>query len=145
VKNAQQRLRSGPGQNYGNLHTYTQGAIFTITGKDATGQWIQVTAPDGQVGWMFAPDMKINLAIADIPVVAAPPSPTPPPTPKPTQKPALKPTVPPPPPTDTPLPPPPPTDTPPPPPPPPPTETPTEKPKEDQPKPKPKATKTPRP
>jgi serine/threonine protein kinase/uncharacterized protein YraI len=142
VANPQQRLRSGPGQNYDNLRTYTQGAAFTITGKNATGDWIQITAPDGQAGWMFAPDMQINLPISDIPIVAAPPSPTAPPTRKPTQKPAPKPTVPPPP-TETPLPPPPaPTDTPPPP---PPTETPTEKPKEDQPKPKPKATKTPRP
>jgi len=144
VRNAQQRLRSGPGQNYDNLQTFTQGAIFTITGKDATGEWIQVTAPDGQSGWIFASDMQINLPIADIPVVAAPPSPTPPPTPKPTRKPTPKPTAPPPP-TETPVPPPPPpteTPVPPPPPPPPPTETPTEKPKDDQPKPKP--TRTPR-
>jgi hypothetical protein len=91
VTNTQQRLRSGPGQNYANLGTYTQGATLTITGKDATGAWIQVTAPDGKIGWMLASDMQINLAMSDIAVVAAPPSPTSAPTPKPKPKPTLTP------------------------------------------------------
>jgi serine/threonine protein kinase len=93
VTNAQQRLRSGPGQNYANLRTYTQGATFSVTGKDPSGEWIQVTAPDGQIGWMLAADLQLNRALSDIPTVEAPPSPTPPPTPKPTRRPAPKPTA----------------------------------------------------
>jgi serine/threonine protein kinase len=89
----QQRLRSGPGQNYVILANYTQGTAFTITGKDVAGEWLQVQAADGQVGWMFAANLQINLNLADIAVVEAPPSPTPPPTRKPTPKPAPKPTA----------------------------------------------------
>jgi len=91
VTSTQQRLRGGPGQNYAILGAFTQGTTLTITGKDATGAWIQVAAPDGQTGWMLAANMQINLALSDIAVVAAPPSPTSAPTPKP--KPKLSPTL----------------------------------------------------
>ena len=94
-------LRAGPGQGYATTGSYAQGTALQITGKDATGAWIQVSAPDGRTGWMLAEYLRINVDLAGVPVVDAPPTPTLRPTLKPTAAPAIQPTEAPPPPPPT--------------------------------------------
>jgi hypothetical protein len=85
---AQLRLRAGPATNYSLLQTYPQGTALAVLGKDAGGAWLNVRAPDGQIGWMRASDLQINIALDALPIAEAPPSPTPPP---PTRPPTARP------------------------------------------------------
>jgi serine/threonine-protein kinase len=153
-------VRTGPGELYPVVGSYPRGTALKVTGKQANGGWLQIEAPDGRVGWMLSNFLQVNLNLAEVPAVEAPPPPPtatrrPTPRPQPTAVPApppAEPTQPPPaePPTQ---PPPPPAEPPTQPPPPPPTEDrdepdepdkppPTKRP--DPPTPRPAPTKTPR-
>jgi uncharacterized protein YraI len=87
-------MRSGPSQQYDVLGTYEPGAVFTPLGRNDDGTWLQVHAPDGQIGWMLAQYLQLNVALDDLPVVAAPPTPTPRPTARPTVRPTARPQAP---------------------------------------------------
>lgn len=81
-------MRSGPGTIYPSVGVYAQGIALKIVGKEVTNGWLQVKAPNGQVGWMSIALLRVNLDLSTVALVAAPPTPTlkPPvytPTPKP--------------------------------------------------------------
>ena len=82
------RLRAGPATNYASQASYPQGTALTVLGKEPTGVWLNVRAPDGQTGWMRASELQVNIALDALPITEAPPSPTsPPPTRQPTARP----------------------------------------------------------
>jgi len=70
-------LRSGPGTEYPILGNYPQGTALRVLGKEPEGKWLKVRAPDGKEGWMLADYLVVNLALAKVPVVEIPPTPTP--------------------------------------------------------------------
>jgi serine/threonine protein kinase/uncharacterized protein YraI len=109
---AKVNLRKGPATGFSSLGIYEQGTALHVTGKAPAGDWIRVETPDRQAGWMLAKNVQLNMDLAGVPVVAAPPAPTARPTPKPssTAPPSPQPTLAAP--TDTPPPPPSPTETP---------------------------------
>jgi hypothetical protein len=78
-------LREGPGSEYPSLGNYTQGTQLGVIGRTRDGQWLQVTAPDGTLGWIVAQYVQLNRASGSVPVVGVPsPQPTEaPPTPPP--------------------------------------------------------------
>jgi uncharacterized protein YraI len=48
-------IRSGPGTEYEILATLPEGSVVGFTGfTDATGEWVQVDAADGPLGWVVA-------------------------------------------------------------------------------------------
>jgi hypothetical protein len=94
-------LRNGPDTAFSSLGLYDQGVILDVIGKEPTGQWLQVRTPDDRVGWMSAERLRLNIALADVPIVEAPPTPTlqptrRPPTPRPQAQPQPTPVPPPP-------------------------------------------------
>jgi len=82
VNISQLNLRSGPDTRFPSLGLYTQDTTLQVVGKEPAGQWLQVQTPDNRTGWMLATNLRLNIPLADVPVVAAPPLPTSPPTPK---------------------------------------------------------------
>jgi uncharacterized protein YraI len=55
VTQANLNLREGPGIEHEILATLPRGAVVGFTGfSDATGQWVQVDAADGPIGWVAA-------------------------------------------------------------------------------------------
>src|SRR5262249_44549717 len=95
-------LRNGPDTSFLSLGVYAQGAALHVTGKTPAGDWVRVEAPDGTIGWMVARNLLLNIDLAGVAVVEAPPTPTLPPTPTPRPTPKPRPTAPP---TETPAPP----------------------------------------
>ena len=83
-------LRAGPGQAYAALASYSAGSALKPLGRNADQTWVQVETSNGRVGWMAAEFLRLNVALADLPVVAAPP-----PTATPTRRPIARPTAPP--------------------------------------------------
>jgi formylglycine-generating enzyme required for sulfatase activity len=68
-------LRAGPGTNYDRLASYASGTALAVTGKTATGDWLQVQAPDGVTGWMADSVLEVNADLEQVAVAAAPPTP----------------------------------------------------------------------
>ena len=83
VNVAQLKLRSGPGEVYPVVAQYTQGTPLYVLGKDPSGTWLKVQAPDDRVGWIFTEFLQINIALPDVPIGEVPPRPTARPTPRP--------------------------------------------------------------
>ncbi len=83
-------LRAGPGQAYAALASYSAGSALKPLGRNADQTWVQVETSNGRVGWMAAEFLRLNVVLADLPVVAAPP-----PTATPTRRPIARPTAPP--------------------------------------------------
>jgi protein kinase-like protein/SH3 domain-containing protein len=94
IANARLNLRSGPSTEYVILGRYAAGTSLTPRGRNSAGTWVQVESPDGQVGWMIAESLQINVALADLPLAAALPPPTPRPTLRPTPRPKPRPQLP---------------------------------------------------
>jgi hypothetical protein len=88
---AQLRLRAGPSTNYGVQRIYPQGTQLVVLGKLPDGVWLNVRAPDGQIGWMRTSDLQVNIALDTVPIAEAPPSPTLSPTRRPTARPTVAP------------------------------------------------------
>lgn len=47
-------LRMGPGLNYPVIGRVKSGTQFSVQGRSSDAAWLQVTAPDGQIFWIFA-------------------------------------------------------------------------------------------
>ncbi|MFN8445060.1 MAG: SH3 domain-containing protein [Caldilineaceae bacterium] len=61
-------LRKGPGTDFeisGNIPTNTP---LTIFGRNEAGDWVQVRLPDRTGGWMEVSNLRVNVAVASIPV-----------------------------------------------------------------------------
>lgn len=87
-------VRGGPGTNYAVIGRLTAGQQFTITGRNASGDWLQFNF-NGQTGWVSASLVQATGSLAAVAVVQAPPPPTLAPTRTPTPTPRLlvKPTL----------------------------------------------------
>lgn len=67
-------VRSGPGISYPIVTKATAGDVFTVIGRDAGGDWLQVdppTAPKAE-GWVAASYLTVSGPLTAVPVVAAP-------------------------------------------------------------------------
>jgi len=83
VNQQQLNLRAGPSQAYAIVAVYVQGTTLKVIGKEQSGEWLQVQAPDSKVGWMSAALLQVNIPLINIPLATVPtlrPRPTPKPT-----------------------------------------------------------------
>lgn len=60
-------LRLGPGTADAILGQYDQTTVFVASGAAPGRQWVYVTAPDGQTGWLYAELLNLGDALADLP------------------------------------------------------------------------------
>ena len=72
--NGDMNVREGPGTGYPRVGGATAGQEFSITGKNADGDWWQIDF-ESQNGWVFAPFVTATGA-EEVPVVAAPAPPS---------------------------------------------------------------------
>lgn len=92
-------IRRGPGTSYGVVGTASAGEQYTVTGRNAAGDWWQISY-NGKRAWVYAPLVESE-ATDDVRAVSAPPTATRTPTPKPsptatrTRTPTPRPTAPP--------------------------------------------------
>lgn len=76
-------IRSGPGTEYEILATLPEGSVVGFTGfTDGTGEWVQVDAADGPLGWVAARYLSnipegLQIRPADVPEVEAGAEPAP--------------------------------------------------------------------
>lgn len=65
-------LRSGPSTAVPRLTVVTRGMQLTVTGQTGSCAWLQVTAPDGQRGWVSGDPQFVTLSAAcgEIPAVS---------------------------------------------------------------------------
>jgi len=77
-------LRSGPGVVYDILGVLKRGDCLKVIGRNLAGDWLKVICPDEREGWILCSLLQVNVDVADVPVVQAPPTPTPLYTPTPT-------------------------------------------------------------
>jgi hypothetical protein len=80
-------LRSGPSTDYEILRVLKQGDPLKIGGRNLIGDWLKVTAPDEQEGWVAASYLEIKIPLAGMALVLTPtpvhtPTPTLTPTPE---------------------------------------------------------------
>lgn len=68
-------LRAGPGTIYPVRDSYARGTPLAVLGKNPTGDWLQVKAPDGKTGWMATSLLQINLSLSRVAVVETLPTP----------------------------------------------------------------------
>lgn len=61
-------LRSGPGNGYPNLQSYSRGTGLLIISRNAAGNWVKVETPDGRQGWMNVLLLQVNRSLDEIPV-----------------------------------------------------------------------------
>ncbi|NDJ84286.1 MAG: SH3 domain-containing protein [Chloroflexi bacterium] len=81
----QLEIRRDPGYGSQVVVTVPFNTGLRLTGRLADNTWVQVEAPDGELGWVFARSVRLHEALDEVPVIntaiIAPPSPTPlPPT-----------------------------------------------------------------
>lgn len=69
-------LRSGPGAGYAIVGAGNAGDTFPITGRNQAGDWWRIRAATGPA-WIYGPYVQLAGPPANVPVVAAPPTPTP--------------------------------------------------------------------
>jgi formylglycine-generating enzyme required for sulfatase activity len=70
-------LRDGPGSVYPVVRALGKNTELVAVGRSEGKQWLQVRAPDGQVGWVRAEYLQVNVAVDGLEVVRPPPTPTP--------------------------------------------------------------------
>lgn len=96
VNNDTLTLRAGPGTAYASIGSYPRNTVLDVVGKNASGSWLKVEAPDGNIGWMLTQFLQVNIDLASVAEASAPPPPaTATPRPRPTNAPAPQPTNPP--------------------------------------------------
>lgn len=61
-------LRDGPGVEFEVSSWMPAETTFTIFGRNTAGDWLQIRAPDGNGGWVYAPLVWVNVPIAPIPI-----------------------------------------------------------------------------
>lgn len=84
VKAPTLRVRSGPGSDYDELDTATQGATLRVLGQTKACAWLRVRTAETAIGWVSGGQEFVELSQ---PCDAIPVAATPPPLPKPTAKP----------------------------------------------------------
>ncbi len=71
-------IYAGPGTNNPAVADVTVNTPLAMLGRTEDGAWVQVRAPSGATGWIYAPQIKPNIAISQLPVTQTGPSgPTP--------------------------------------------------------------------
>jgi len=80
VSSTRLNLRAGPGEVYGIKASYSEGTPLRVLGKHVGSRWLYVQTPDGNDGWMFSDFLLVNVPLANVAAVAAPPTPLPAPT-----------------------------------------------------------------
>lgn len=68
-------MRVGPGTEYEIVAMYPTDTALRIVGRDLESNWLQVEPPDGQLGWMYAPFLNVNIPLDNVPFAPAPPAP----------------------------------------------------------------------
>jgi hypothetical protein len=63
-------FRTGPGVTYSIITSYPRGTMVTLMGRNSAGNWVYVTAPSGQAGWMHAGYLATTYPISALPVVS---------------------------------------------------------------------------
>jgi N-acetylmuramoyl-L-alanine amidase len=61
-------VRSGPGLDFPVLAVLPMGESVVLEGRDTAGFWLQVSLPDGRLGWVSNAFLSANLDIANLPV-----------------------------------------------------------------------------
>ncbi len=63
-------VRSGPNSSYPLLGTAPQGTYLTLIGRNASGSWVVVLAPNGLQGWMSSALIEAFIPLGPLPEVA---------------------------------------------------------------------------
>ena len=63
-------LRSGPGTAYPTVGTLSQGQAVELVARNEAGDWVQLTAPDGNPAWLAA--FLVDNVPGDLPIISAP-------------------------------------------------------------------------
>ena len=66
-------VRQGPGTAYQVITTVAQGQTVYLVGRNNSGSWLLVTAPNGARGWANASYIRTNVNVSALPVSSAPP------------------------------------------------------------------------
>lgn len=70
VDDARLNIRSGPGGQYAILAKADPGDLLAVRGRNAAGDWLQVTLPDDSgSGWVASEFVEVSIAIDTLPVV----------------------------------------------------------------------------
>ncbi len=85
-------MRAGPGMKYDRLNTYASGEAVRVLGRNATGDWLKVQAPDGQQGWVATALLTLNINPTVVVLIELTPILRPTNTPASTFTPTLRPT-----------------------------------------------------
>lgn len=72
VSTALLNLRASPATSSTVIQQIANGTALTITGRTGNNQWLQVTTPDGQSGWVWAALTRVNRDLTSVPVIDAP-------------------------------------------------------------------------
>jgi len=60
-------VRSGPGTDFSLLSTLPDGQSITLAGRNADATWLQVSLPNGQLGWVSAQFLTSAVAFTNVP------------------------------------------------------------------------------
>lgn len=87
------RVRGGPGTEYAVVARLEEGDRVVVRGQNESGEWLKITLPDGQEGWVATEFVDISGGAEAIALVDTPPPPTrPPASPTPAETPTDTPT-----------------------------------------------------
>ena len=67
-------IREAPGLGAPVLRTAFEDDVFEVTGRDQSGNWLQITVPNGEIGWISGGEKftrLIDVELDDLPVVEA--------------------------------------------------------------------------
>ncbi len=72
LQNGALNIRSGPGTSYAVIGKAQRGETFTLQGRSATGEWVQITTPSlaGGFGWVNALYVRLSSAPDQAPLSA---------------------------------------------------------------------------
>ena len=62
-------VRSGPAMSYSVVTVCYQGQVVTLLGRNSNNSWVKIRVATGHEGWVSAPYIIPNVAIASLPVV----------------------------------------------------------------------------
>jgi Bacterial SH3 domain len=73
VISAEAEIRSGPGVSHRVIYRAARGETFLVSGREGTGFWLEVTLPDGRVGYVLGDTIERIAAGPDAPEEAVKP------------------------------------------------------------------------
>jgi hypothetical protein len=62
-------VRSGPSTAHPIIAQATQGKVYTITGRNAPGDWFQIACISNQLGWVFGELLAVHGSPDEIPII----------------------------------------------------------------------------